>query len=58
MHGDRQRALDCLQQARRIAPQLTRYHPQVRHTVQTLAVQDSRSTHTLAGFAAWCGINA
>lgn len=29
LHGDRRRVLDSLQQARRIAPHLTRYHPQV-----------------------------
>src|SRR6266536_1071356 len=56
LHGDRKRALDSLQLARRIAPQLTRYHPQVRETVQSLAVSDSRTTTTLASFAAWCGI--
>jgi transcriptional regulator with XRE-family HTH domain len=56
LHGDRRRALDSLQTARRIAPQLTRYHPQVHETVQSLAVTDSRTTATLASFAAWCGI--
>jgi hypothetical protein len=49
-------ALDSLQQARRIAPQLTRYHPQVHETVHTLAIQDARSTGSLPRFAAWCGI--
>jgi transcriptional regulator with XRE-family HTH domain len=56
LHGDRRRALDSLQQARLIAPQLTRYHPQVRETVHTLASQDARSTGSLPHFAAWCGI--
>jgi transcriptional regulator with XRE-family HTH domain len=56
LHGDRRQALDSLQQARRIAPQLTRYHPQVRETVHTLAIQDARSTGSLRNFAAWCGI--
>jgi transcriptional regulator with XRE-family HTH domain len=56
LHGDRKRALDSLQFARRIAPQLTRYHPQVHETVQSLAVSDSRTTASLASFAAWCGI--
>lgn len=56
LHGDRRRALDCLQTARRIAPQLTRYHPQVRETVHMLATQDARSTNSLPRFAAWCGI--
>lgn len=56
LHGDRGRALDCLQVARRVAPQLTRYHPQVRETVHVLAAQDARSTRSLPHFAAWCGI--
>lgn len=56
LHGDRRQALDSLHQARRIAPQLTRYHPQVRETVHTLAIQDARTTGSLRNFAAWCGI--
>jgi hypothetical protein len=56
LHGDRRQALDSLQHARRIAPQLTRYHPQVRETVHILAMQDTRSTGSLRHFAAWCGI--
>ncbi|MFC6091749.1 hypothetical protein [Saccharothrix lopnurensis] len=57
LHGDRRRALEALHQARRIAPQLTRYHPQVHDTVHTLAANDARSTDSLAHFAAWCGIH-
>lgn len=56
LHGDRRQALASLQRARRIAPQLTRYHPQVHETVHTLAIQDARSTSSLRNFAAWCGI--
>jgi transcriptional regulator with XRE-family HTH domain len=56
LHGDRRRCLDSLQTARRIAPQLTRYHPQVHETVQALACNDARSTNSLAHFATWCGI--
>lgn len=56
LHGDRRRALDSLQTARRIAPQLTRYHPQVHETVQALAASDGRATASLSHFAAWCGI--
>ena len=56
LHGDRGRALDSLQHARRIAPQLTRYHPVVHETVHILAIQDARSTASLRNFAAWCGI--
>ena len=56
LHGNRARALDSLQQARRISPQLTRYHPQVHETVHILAARDARSTASLRHFAAWCGI--
>jgi transcriptional regulator with XRE-family HTH domain len=56
LHGDRRQALDSLQHARRIAPQLTRYHPQAHETVHILAMQDARSTGSLRHFAAWCGI--
>ncbi|MGH4019318.1 MAG: helix-turn-helix domain-containing protein [Pseudonocardiaceae bacterium] len=56
LHGDRGNALDALQTARRIAPQLTRYHPQVHDIVQTLAARDHRATATLPRFAAWCGV--
>lgn len=56
MHGDRGKALEALQTARRIAPQLTRYHPQVHETVHSLATADSRTTNSLSHFAAWCGI--
>ena len=52
----RRRALDSLQTARRVAPQLTRYHPQVHETVSVLATQDARTTRSLPHFAAWCGI--
>lgn len=56
LHGDRERALTALQLARRSSPQQTRYHPQVRETVVTLAESDRRRTDTLAGFARWAGI--
>jgi transcriptional regulator with XRE-family HTH domain len=55
-HGDRRGALECLQQARTLAPQQTRYHPMVRDTLQALARVERRSTQTLRGFAAWVGL--
>jgi transcriptional regulator with XRE-family HTH domain len=55
-HGDRTRALECLQRARKLAPQQTRYHPMVRDALQTLARAERRSTRTLRGFAAWVGL--
>ncbi len=56
LHGDRAQALDALNRARRIAPQQTRYHPQVHETVHLLAETDRRATDSLAGFARWAGI--
>jgi transcriptional regulator with XRE-family HTH domain len=54
--GDRSQALECLQLARKLAPQQTRYHPMVRDTLQALARTERRSTRTLRGFAAWVGL--
>ncbi|MCA1682844.1 MAG: hypothetical protein LC685_02440 [Actinobacteria bacterium] len=56
-HGDRRAALGCLQRARRLAPQQTRYHPMVRETLQSLARAERRSSGTLRGFAAWVGLH-
>jgi transcriptional regulator with XRE-family HTH domain len=56
LHGDRGKALEALQTALRIAPQLTRYHPQVHDTVRSLAARDRHATTTLSRFAAWCGV--
>lgn len=56
LHGVRAQALDALNRARRLAPQLTRYHPQVHETVHLLAETDRRATDSLAGFARWIGV--
>ncbi|HEU0088261.1 MAG TPA: hypothetical protein VFQ77_11540 [Pseudonocardiaceae bacterium] len=56
LHGDRAKALAALQEARRIAPQQTRYHPSVHETVHLLAEHGRRATDSLAGFARWAGI--
>ncbi|WP_433262116.1 helix-turn-helix domain-containing protein [Actinosynnema sp. CS-041913] len=56
LHGNREKALSTLQQARRTAPQQVRYHPQVRETLLTLAEHDRRRSDSLAGFARWIGI--
>jgi hypothetical protein len=58
IHGDRTGALEALHRARQIAPLATRYHPQVRETVATLAESDRRRTDTLAGFARWVGLTS
>ncbi|MGI9064133.1 MAG: helix-turn-helix domain-containing protein [Pseudonocardiaceae bacterium] len=56
LHGDRDKAFASLHAARQVAPQLTRYHPQVRETLVVLAEHDRRRTDSLAGFARWAGI--
>ncbi|WP_216211019.1 helix-turn-helix domain-containing protein [Amycolatopsis aidingensis] len=56
LHGKREQAFEELNTARVLAPQLTRYHPQVRETLVTLAYHDRRKSDTLAGFARWAGI--
>jgi transcriptional regulator with XRE-family HTH domain len=56
LNADRGRALESLQQARRLAPQQTRYHPMVRDTLISLARAERRSSRTLRGFAAWVGL--
>lgn len=54
--GHPERALDCLHQARRIAPQQTRYHPTVRETVLALRRQERTRSNSLAQYAEWVGI--
>lgn len=58
IHGDRHAAFDSLRTARSIAPTQTRYHPMVHETLRVLARQEARSTETIRGFAAWCGITS
>ena len=49
-------ALDCLRQARRIAPQQTRYHPTVRDTVLALKRQARTRSGSLSQYAEWVGV--
>ncbi|MEU2156768.1 helix-turn-helix transcriptional regulator [Streptomyces sp. NPDC019396] len=51
-----EQALDCLHQARRIAPQQTRYHPTVRDTVLALKRRERTRSSALAQYAEWVGI--
>jgi len=55
LHGDREKALSELNTARKLTPQQTRYHPQVREIVGAIAATDRRQTDSLAGFARWVG---
>jgi hypothetical protein len=54
--GDRDHALASLKQARQIAPELTRYHPQVHETVRALVRAERRRSDKVASFARWAGI--
>lgn len=56
LHGDRERTIGCLHQARQIAPNRIRNHPSVRTTVMALASTDRRATESLANFARWAAI--
>jgi transcriptional regulator with XRE-family HTH domain len=56
LYGNRDRALAHLRQARRVAAQRIRYHPQVAATVRALAQSDRRVTGSLAAFARWASI--
>ncbi|MFG2405184.1 helix-turn-helix domain-containing protein [Streptomyces brevispora] len=51
-----EQALDCLQRARRIAPQQTRYHPTVRETVLALKRRERTRNNSLSQYAEWVGI--
>jgi len=55
MAGDYAGGLQCLQLARRIAPQQTRHHPMVRETVLTIA-SARRGREDLSLFASWLGV--
>ncbi|MCP3799725.1 helix-turn-helix domain-containing protein [Allokutzneria sp. A3M-2-11 16] len=56
LHGDRDKALATLYRARKVTPQMTRKHPQVRETLVTLAEHDRRRSDTLTGMASWVGV--
>lgn len=56
MAGDQAGGLRCLQQARRITPQQTRYHPMVRETVLAIAAAQ-RGREELSLFASWLGLS-
>ncbi|WP_280439137.1 helix-turn-helix domain-containing protein [Nocardia cyriacigeorgica] len=56
LHGNRASALGALHTAKKVAPTQTRYHPMVHETLRILARQEARSSESVRGFAAWCGI--
>jgi transcriptional regulator with XRE-family HTH domain len=58
LHGKRDQALTNLQEARRVAPELTRYHPQVHETIRALVRAERRRSDKLAAYACWAGVTA
>ena len=54
--GDHDQALRALLEARRIAPQVTRFHPTTRRTVEQLLTAKRRVPASLAGYARWVGV--
>ncbi|GAA1095898.1 helix-turn-helix domain-containing protein [Nocardiopsis metallicus] len=56
MDGDHAAALKALNRARQIAPQQTRYHPQVHETMHVIVSEQRRSSASAAHFAHWLGM--
>ena len=56
LHGDKRKAFAALHEAKKIAPTQPRYHPMVHETIRVLAREEVRTSETIRGFAAWCGI--
>ncbi|HXV92804.1 MAG TPA: helix-turn-helix domain-containing protein [Pseudonocardia sp.] len=56
LHGDKAGAFESLLTARRIAPQQTKYHPQVHETVRMLAQAERRRSDSLGSFVSWLGV--
>lgn len=56
MLGDRPGTLAALENARRAAPEQTRYHPMVRETARVLVSLHHRANPELTRFATWLGL--
>lgn len=54
--GHRDRALECLQRARRAAPQQARYHPTVRDSLLALKRWEKGRNEALYEYADWIGL--
>ncbi|HEX3780268.1 MAG TPA: helix-turn-helix transcriptional regulator [Pseudonocardiaceae bacterium] len=55
LHGSYERSIQNLQMARQLAPQQTRYHPQVHETIRALA-RVRRRNDPVARLASWAGL--
>ncbi|PKW16203.1 helix-turn-helix protein [Saccharopolyspora spinosa] len=56
LSGEHSKALKALNAARRVAPQQTRYHPQVHETARAIALAERRKSDSIANFTAWLGL--
>lgn len=56
LSGQPNKAMDALNQARKVAPQQTRLHPSVRETLRAVAESERRRSDSLASFAGWVGM--
>lgn len=54
--GQTRRALECLDDARRLAPQVTRFHPTTRQAVEHLLATRRRVPQPLTSYARWVGL--
>ncbi|MDX3224524.1 helix-turn-helix transcriptional regulator [Streptomyces sp. ME19-01-6] len=55
--GDRGGAFTDLKQARKVAPNHTRFHPSVRETTAALLRMDAHPSNELSTFSSWTGIS-
>jgi transcriptional regulator with XRE-family HTH domain len=55
LHGNYEQSIQNLQTARQLAPQQTRYHPQVHETIRALA-RARRRSDPVVRLAAWAGL--
>ncbi|MQY11333.1 hypothetical protein SRB5_14480 [Streptomyces sp. RB5] len=55
-YGNQEKSLAALQTARRVSPEQTRNHPQVRETTATLIHLERYGKESLTGLASWLGI--
>nr|CEL16095.1 Putative transcriptional regulator [Kibdelosporangium sp. MJ126-NF4]CTQ94021.1 Putative transcriptional regulator [Kibdelosporangium sp. MJ126-NF4] len=56
LHGDAANALQRLEKARRIAPQLVRYNSKAQTLARTIAANELRRSSKVANFVRWMGV--
>ncbi|WP_143218870.1 hypothetical protein [Actinokineospora bangkokensis] len=56
LEGKPDNALKALQNAKAVAPQQTKLHPNAHETLRAIAEAERRRSNSLAKFAAWMGL--